>query len=208
MARTRSSAKAAGTSFETGCAKFLTEQLHTKVTRMPKNGNRDIGDLYGVEFAGEPMVVECKNPGKDSSWLISGWWKETLTEAKNMDTEYGVLVVKRYRKNVPEALCVVDSDMWGKLLGGKVLEPHSVPSVSFTKWLELIDEHGSIETTKRGTTGSWIVFPLHKLVEIINLSRIPQEVTMSIDELKSLRIRGSLSVYDSKGLPVNITLEG
>lgn len=177
-----------------------------KITRMPKNGARDLGDLYGVEFAGNPMVVECKSPGKNTSWSVSGWWKETLKEAENHCTEYGFLAVKRFQKGVSQAICVVDGGMWGKILGDTLYSPTEVPSVGFSAWGELIDKHTVVATNRRGAEGNWYIMSLETMAGIIFTHRSQQEVNITPKNIENLMHQGSVRVCDSDGLPILLSL--
>lgn len=204
--RTLASAKAAGTSFETKCAEYLTEKLKMKITRMPKNGARDLGDLYGVEFQGEPMVVECKSPGRDSAWSVAGWWKETLTEMENHCTDYGVLVVKRFQKGIPHAICILDSTQWERVRGDDFFTPYSTPAVGFGKWGELIDSHGVVSTKRRGSDGLWIILPLEKMAHIIFSNHKPITTTIDSDSVNKLLTGETVTITSDDGVPITINV--
>lgn len=202
MARSRTSAKKAGTQFETDCARYLSEKLGKKITRMPKTGALDKGDLYGLEIYGEPMVGECKSPGKNSSWSLAQWWRETEAEADNVFTDYGILIIKRFHKSVEESFCVVDSTMWENIHGEKYYEPHRVKSVAHSTWGRLIDEKTVFSTPRRGQEGDWIVCSLGTMSSIIYDQRYIPTIELSPKDIKSLSLGGSVTVYDDKGKEV------
>ena len=94
MTRTRSSAKSAGTRFESLCRDGLNRLLgSTTIERRAKNGAKDRGDLSGVYIGGEPCVVECKDYGGELR--LPQWLKEAEVERGNADAEYGVVIAKR-----------------------------------------------------------------------------------------------------------------
>lgn len=116
MGRSVRSAKSAGTAFETATANALSELLGHEVKRMPRFGADDRGDVDGVYHNGAPLVIECKNPGKNSKFPLPQWWGETATEAKNSGTDQGILLIKRFGKSSPlDSWCVIDVDMFNLL---------------------------------------------------------------------------------------------
>lgn len=204
MARSRASAKKAGTQFETQCSQYLTGALNRKVTRMPKTGALDKGDLYGLEIHGVPMVGECKSPGKTSSWSVAGWWRETETEMDNVLTDYGVLIIKRFQKSVSEAFCVVDNDMWERINGNAYYEPERLKSVSHSKWGGLIDEHIVFSTPKRGVDGLWIVTSLEKMSSIIYAERYIPSIEITPETINRIDSGETVTVYDDRGVEINL----
>ena len=202
MARSRASAKKAGTQFETQCSQFLSEKLKRKVTRMPKTGALDKGDLYGLEIHGVPMVGECKSPGKTSSWSVSGWWKETEAEMDNVFTSYGILIIKRFQKSVSDAFCVVDDDMWERINGDEYHAPECVKSVAHSAWGELIDAHTVFSTPKRGVDGSWIICSLDTMASIIYGERYIPTIEITPETSALLASGETVTVYDDRGVEI------
>lgn len=76
--------------------------------RLGSQGAYDKGDIEGVTVGGEPVAIECKSPGKESQWSISGWWKETVRESHHVGSGLGFLVVKVYGKSADHALVITD----------------------------------------------------------------------------------------------------
>lgn len=202
MSRSRASAKKAGTQFETECARYLSSSLKRKVTRMPKTGALDKGDLYGIEIYGVPMVGECKSPGKDSSWSLSGWWKETEVEMDNVLTDYGVLIIKRFQKSVEDAFCVVNSSMWEKIQGDEYYTPQREKSVAHSKWASLVDEHTVFSTPRRGIEDKWIVCSLKTISSIIYAQRYIPTIEISPEDISHLSSGDKITVYDDRGVEV------
>lgn len=91
MVRNRSSAKKAGTSFETLVADYLSLQLSdVLISRRAKMGAKDRGDIHGVKtVAGGHVVIECKNTARDA---LPQWIREAEIEAQNDDDATGATV--------------------------------------------------------------------------------------------------------------------
>ena len=64
MARTRSSAKAAGAKFERDTADYLAAHVDDRVDRRVKTGAKDRGDIGGLRGIGERGVGECKQTAR------------------------------------------------------------------------------------------------------------------------------------------------
>ena len=93
MARTRASAKQAGTATETAIAKYLAQALDDdRIERRVKNGSKDRGDISGLRIHGQRLVVEAKNCSRTD---IPGWIREAHLEAGNDDALCGVVVAKK-----------------------------------------------------------------------------------------------------------------
>lgn len=206
MARSRASAKKAGTQFETDCALYLTDILKRKVTRMPKTGALDKGDLYGVEIHGVPMVGECKSPGQKSSWSLSGWWKEAEAEMDNVMTQYGVLIIKRFRKSTQDAFCVVDNSMWERIHGDKYCVPFACQSLSHGQWGEYVDKHTVFSTPQRGKEGTWVITNLKTFSEIIYGERYIPTVNISRGDIDALLQGDSVVVFDDRGVEIILSV--
>ena len=62
MTRSRRSAKAAGTRFETSIANALATALDDdRIERRARNGSKDRGDIAGVRLHSQRVVIECKD---------------------------------------------------------------------------------------------------------------------------------------------------
>lgn len=95
MARTRASAKQAGSRFETLVANYLNEHVDDRIERRAKTGAKDRGDISGLRHMGERVVVECKNTSKLS---LATWAREADVERSNDDALAGVIAHKRHGK--------------------------------------------------------------------------------------------------------------
>lgn len=100
MTRTRASAKAAGTAFETLITRYLAQALDDdRIERRTRNGRNDRGDIAGVRIHGQRLVLECKNHRRLD---LAGWMAEAQIEAGNDDALAGVVVHKRHGTARPE----------------------------------------------------------------------------------------------------------
>ncbi len=104
MTRSRRSAKAAGTAFETMIARHLATVLDDdRIERRAKTGAKDRGDIGGVRAHGGRVVIECKEVrhedcakcGRVYGLQLAGWTAEAQIEAGNDDAICGVVVHKR-----------------------------------------------------------------------------------------------------------------
>jgi hypothetical protein len=102
MARTRASAKKAGTAFERSIADALALHVDDRIDRRAKTGAKDRGDIGGVRISSAiydqdqllhpRVVIECK----DTARLELGvWTREAEIERGNDDALVGVVVHKR-----------------------------------------------------------------------------------------------------------------
>lgn len=99
MSRSRASAKAAGSRFESQIAQTLAMTLDDdRIERRALCGNKDRGDIGGVRIHGQRLVIECKNVSKPD---LAGWMAETEIERGNDDALAGVIVHKRHGKGDP-----------------------------------------------------------------------------------------------------------
>ena len=93
MARSRASAKKAGTSFETLVANYLALHVDDRVERRRLSGLGDRGDISGLRHMGERVVIETKNYG--GQLKPTEWTEEAHIEAGNDDALVGIVVAKR-----------------------------------------------------------------------------------------------------------------
>lgn len=98
MARSRASAKAAGSRFEREVADYLATRVDDRIDRKVKTGARDRGDIAGVRVHGERIVIECKNTTRIN---LAGWASEARAEAENDNAAIGVVVHKRHGNGKP-----------------------------------------------------------------------------------------------------------
>lgn len=98
MARSRASAKAAGSKFERDIADHLADRVDDRIDRRVKTGAKDRGDIGGVRVHGKRLVLECKNTTRIN---LGTWITEAHTEAGNDDALAGVIVHKRHGKGKP-----------------------------------------------------------------------------------------------------------
>jgi hypothetical protein len=92
MSRTRSSARAAGTRFETLVATYLAQHVDDRIERRQRNGSKDRGDISGLRHMGQRIVIEAKDTARIN---LAGWAAETELERTNDDAGVGVICHKR-----------------------------------------------------------------------------------------------------------------
>lgn len=92
MPRSRASAKAAGSSFETLIAKYLAATVDDRIDRRVRNGAKDRGDIGGLRVFGKRVTIECKNVTVTN---LSGWVNEADIERGNDDGIAGIVVHKK-----------------------------------------------------------------------------------------------------------------
>ena len=91
--RSNSSARRAGSRFESGIAYYLRRIIgDDRIERRVKNGKKDRGDITGVLFRGRRVVIECKDCAR---LTLAEWVKEAETEAGNDDAPFYMVVHKR-----------------------------------------------------------------------------------------------------------------
>ena len=93
MARSLSSAKAAGTAFETSIANYLADEIDDRIERRRLSGKFDRGDISGLRINNKRLVVECKNYG--GKILTGPWLNEAETERVNDGAIAGRVIAKR-----------------------------------------------------------------------------------------------------------------
>lgn len=101
MARSRASAKAAGSRHERSIADRLAETVDDRIDRRVKTGAADKGDIGGVRTAdGRRVAIECKDYG--GRFLVGTWLQEARTEAENDGAAAAVVVAKRRGTTDPD----------------------------------------------------------------------------------------------------------
>ena len=93
MTRSRKSARAAGTRFESQVAGYLAEHVDDRIERRAKTGAKDRGDISGLRVRGQRVVVECKDYG--GQLRLAAWIAEAEVERGNDDAQIAVVVSKR-----------------------------------------------------------------------------------------------------------------
>ena len=203
MGRSRASAKKAGTLFESQCAQYFTETLGRKVIRAPKTGAKDKGDLYGLMFHDDEVVVECKSPGRDVSWSLSGWWNETIKEMDNAGTHIGILAVKRMSKPTNKAFCILDEERWDHFNAG-IHTPVEHKSLANSELGKLVDEHTVISSPRRGKDGKWIVTDLETIMSIFAERTKHITVNITPEDLTKLIETGELIIRSTDGQSIQL----
>lgn len=93
MARNRSSAKKAGTAFETLIANALRDALgDNTIGRAPRWGAVDKGDIVNVRLGNSPIVIQAKNVARLS---LPEWVSEAKVQAVNTPGAIAGLVVHK-----------------------------------------------------------------------------------------------------------------
>ena len=92
--------KAKGTLGENRVRDYLRAVTGLDVRRNPPAGTRDVGDLSGVTFAGEPAVVEVK---KCSAPQVARWMREARVEARHAQARLWCVVWDRPRHMIADA---------------------------------------------------------------------------------------------------------
>lgn len=85
--------KQKGTAFETAIVEYLQDKLCDEtIERRALNGTCDRGDISGVTFCGNRMVLECKN---ENRMRLAEYMREAETEAKNDGAFYYAVIHKK-----------------------------------------------------------------------------------------------------------------
>src|SRR5690625_422270 len=98
LARSRRSARQAGTKFETDIAKYLNEHVDDRIERRTLGGNKDRGDIGGLRHMGQRVVIECKNTSRTN---LGTWINEAHAAMGNDDAGAAVVIHKRHGKGQP-----------------------------------------------------------------------------------------------------------
>ena len=93
MSRTRASAKAAGTRFESQIAGYLAEYVDDRIERRRQGGAKDRGDIAGVRHRGQRVVIECKDTTRAT---LGPCVNDAEVERGNDDALIGVVAHKRH----------------------------------------------------------------------------------------------------------------
>lgn len=100
MARSRASAKQAGSRFERVIADHLNAHLGGEIDRKVRTGAKDKGDIGGVTTSdGRPIAIECKNVTRTQ---LAEWIHEAHTEADNLGAAAGIIIHKRHGRSAPD----------------------------------------------------------------------------------------------------------
>jgi hypothetical protein len=93
VARSRTSARSAGTKSERAVADYLAATLNDdRVDRRVRNGAKDRGDISGIRVHGQRLVIEVKDCARTD---LPAWTQEAHIEAGNDDALTGVVIAKR-----------------------------------------------------------------------------------------------------------------
>ena len=99
MTRTRTSAKKAGSRFETLVATYLAQALDDdRIERRARTGAKDRGDIAGLRHMGARIVLEAKDCARPQ---LSAWAAEAEIERGNDDAVSGLIVHKRHGRGDP-----------------------------------------------------------------------------------------------------------
>lgn len=125
MTRTRASAKAAGTRFESLITAHLARVLDDdRIERRARTGGKDRGDVGGVRVHGQRLVIEAKDCARMD---LPGWTREAQLEAAHDDALVGVVVAKRRGNGNPGeqwVFCTVD-DLLALITGQRAHDPNN-----------------------------------------------------------------------------------
>ena len=95
MARSRASAKKAGSSFERATADYLAAHYDDRIDRKVRTGARDTGDIGGMRHMTKRVTIECKNTTRTN---LGVWANEAETERGNDDGGAWLIFHKRHGK--------------------------------------------------------------------------------------------------------------
>lgn len=120
MARSRASAKKAGSSFERAQADWLAGRLgDDRIDRRVKAGVKDRGDIAGVRIPGGRVVIECKNV---ATLALPAWLREAEIERGNDDAVVGVVMHKKRGTTDPaEQYVTMSAEMFARLIENGVV---------------------------------------------------------------------------------------
>lgn len=116
-----SPSKIRGTRWESAVRDYLVSRGFSGVERRSLNGNKDRGDLLGVDG----WTFEAKDEARIS---LAGYVDEARVEAANAGTPWFAAIVKRRRKSTADAYVVLPLGLFTSLLAAQtVLEGHRKP---------------------------------------------------------------------------------
>lgn len=118
MARSRKSAKAAGSRHERVIADYLALHVDDRIDRRVTTGAKDKGDIGGVRTSvGARVVIECKDYAGRVE--VGTWLGEASTERVNDGADAGVVIAKRRGVQAPgEQIVLMTVDDLVALLTG------------------------------------------------------------------------------------------
>lgn len=97
--------KQKGTAFESAIVEYLQNNLcDATIERRALNGTRDRGDISGVVFCGERMVLECKN---ENRMRLAEYMREAETEASNDNAPYYAVIHKKRGVGISSAKTIM-----------------------------------------------------------------------------------------------------
>jgi hypothetical protein len=106
LARSRASAKQAGSRFEREQADYLQANVSRFIDRKVRTGALDQGDIANVETSvGWQIAVECKNYGGQIK--AAEWVAEAHAERDNSGAAAGIVIAKRRGTTAPGAQWVL-----------------------------------------------------------------------------------------------------
>jgi len=104
MARSRASARSAGTRTERAVADWLARALDDeRIDRRVRHGAKDRGDITGIRIHGQRLVLEVKDCARQS---LPQWIREAHHEAANDDALAGLVISKRVGTTDPGSFWV------------------------------------------------------------------------------------------------------
>jgi len=203
MARSRMSAKKAGTAFETAVSDYLKEKTGFPIMRMPKSGSVDKGDIFGVQYQGKNVAIECKNPGQKSQWSLSGWWNETVKEIDNFDAYCGVLMIKKFRKSLEQSYCIFNEHQ-AELCGINHVKLPVTRVRGKEQWKDLVVGDTIMKFPMTGVDDHWIVMTLEKFSTYIDKKTAAPIIELSLDDIHVLVDNGEYKTYTVDGKEITL----
>lgn len=136
MARSRKTAKEAGSKFERLVADYLSfalgEDARDRQIDRQARTTPDTGDIRGIYLHQEKVAIECKDTAKPE-W--SRWLREAEAERFNADAEYGVVVHKRHGKAQPtDQLVTMTLETFAQMLAGGRDITQPFDELEFKQW--------------------------------------------------------------------------
>lgn len=137
MARSRASAKKAGSQHERSTADYLAATVDDRIDRRVKTGAADKGDIGGVRTTdGRRVAVECKDYGGQIK--AATWMGEARVEAENDGAVAAVVIAKRLGTTDPAKQWVLmELQDLVVLLGGRPSLGRPEPTEIFRGGVEL-----------------------------------------------------------------------